>query len=129
MSGAAAILRSRYPVQFGEVSLVLYAYEVQGRTELTERVTADSLPAVTASFPKGTRLTLRGSLPAAADAAAVTAVLAQYLQAGTAQDILLGTLRFASARLCGYTVSGENGTVKAQLQFYCPSVPVEEVTA
>lgn len=126
MNQVTARIHSCYTVQFGTVTLCLQAYEVKGQTVLTERVTADNLPAVTASYPKGTRLTLRGGISALEDAAAVTAVLAQYLQEGTVQDITVGTLQFPAARLVGYAVSEADGDAQVQLQFYCAAVPVQE---
>ncbi len=126
MNQVTAKVHSCYTVQFGTVTLCLQAYEVKGQTVLTERVTADNLPAVTASYPKGTRLTLRGGLSASEDTAAVTAVLAQYLQEGTVQDIFIGALQFPAARLVGYAVSETDGDTQAQLQFYCAAIPVRE---
>ncbi len=126
MSGVVIYARKGYPAAFGTVQLTLQAYEVKGSCVLTERGTADGLPALTASYSRGTRLTLRGSLSPVQSAAEVTAALAKELRDGTARNMTVEGLVFFGARLCAYQVSDEGERARAELQFYTASVPVME---
>lgn len=113
-----------YPVQFGEISLCMASCKVVGACVLTERATASNHAAVTASWPKGTRLTLQGKLAPEQSVSGVIAVLAQYLQDGTGQDVTVDGLVFADARLTAYTVSDGQETAEVMLQLYTAAVPV-----
>ncbi len=123
MNQVVARKKQRFPVSFGTVELYLQSYEIKGACALTERVTADNLPALTASYPKGTRLTMRGTLSPLQDAGEVIVLLAEYLQDAVQQDVNFGTLTFKGARLCNYQAKEEDGAVRVMVQFYCEQVP------
>ncbi len=112
-----------FPVTVCGVTLYLSAYKTAGTCVLKEQCTADNLAAVTASFPKGTRLTMEGKLAPAQDAAAVTAALAKQLNDGTQEDVTVRGLVFSQARLCGYTVSENRTDTAVTLVFYTAASP------
>ncbi len=115
-----------HPVRVGDVTLYLSGWKCVGAAVIREQCTADGTAGVTASYPKGTRLSMEGKLPPAADAAAVTAALAKRLHDGTMENITVGGLCFADARLCGYTVQAGQGTADVTLLFYAPDAPEKE---
>lgn len=112
-----------YPVTVGGITLYLAAYKTVGACLIREQGTADGVTEIAALYPKGTRLTLEGTLPPQADAAAVTAALAKRMQDGTQEDVTVQGLVYAAARLCGYTVSEGQENAKVTLQFYTVQAP------
>ncbi len=120
-----------YPVEIGGVVLHLSAWKAVGMQVLSEQGTAAGETILTASHPRGTRLTLEGKLAPAQDAGVVTAVLAAQLQSGVQEDVQLRGLVFPAARLCGYTISEAQGAAELTLQLYTLQCPVraEEGTA
>lgn len=115
-----------HPVTVGDVTLYLSGWKCTGAAVIREQCTADGTAGVTAGYPKGTRLSMEGKLPPAADAAAVTAALAKRLHDGTRENITVGGLCFADARLCGYTVQAGRGAADVTLLFYAPDAPERE---
>lgn len=115
-----------HPVTVGDVTLYLSGWKCTGAAVIREQCTADGTAGVTAGYPKGTRLSMEGKLPSAADAAAVTAALAKRLHDGTTENITVGGLCFADARLCGYTVQAGRGAADVTLLFYAPDAPERE---
>ncbi len=115
--------KPHYPVSFGAVELYLQSYEIKGACVLTERMTADNQPALTASFPKGTRLTMRGILSPLQDAGEVIVQLAAYLQGAVLQDVAFGSLTIKGVRLCNYQVTEEDGAARVMVQFYSEQAP------
>lgn len=112
-----------YPVTAGGLQLYLRSWKTVGACVLREQCTADGTAGVTASFPKGTRLSLEGKLAPCEDTSAVTAALAQRLYDGTEEDVLVEGLCFSAARLCAYTVGAGQGAAEVTLQFYTASPP------
>ena len=112
-----------FPVRVCGVTLYLSAYKTVGACVLKEQCTADNLAAVTASFPKGTRLTMEGKLAPKQDAAAVTAALAKQLNDAVQEDVAVRGLVFPQARLCGYTVSENQTDTAVTLMFYTADAP------
>lgn len=115
-----------HPVTVGDVTLYLSGWKCTGAAVIREQCTADGTAGVTAGYPKGTRLSMEGKLPPAADAAAVTAALAKRLHDGTMETITVGGLCFADARLCGYTVQAGRGAADVTLLFYAADAPERE---
>lgn len=113
-----------YPVAVGGVRLYLSAWKTSGVRVLKEEYTSGGAAGVTASYPKGTRLTLEGKLAPMQDTAAVTAELAGRLAAGTQEEITVHGLCFSGARLCAYTVTEGQGAAEVMLQFHTASCPV-----
>ncbi len=115
-------------VTFGEVTLHLYDYQITGGCLLHEQGTSEGTAAVTAIYPKGTRITLTGKLvPEETAMASAAAALDAALRGGTTRTITLGKLVCASMRLVGYTLSlGESaGTVKLILRTDVPLTEAE----
>ncbi|MBE6849617.1 MAG: hypothetical protein E7502_06935 [Ruminococcus sp.] len=111
-----------YPVQIGNVTLYLSGWKLQGVRVLREDCTANGTAGVTASYPKGARLTLTGKL--AQDAAPVTATLAEYLASGTQLDITVQGLCVPAARLCQYAVTQGQDAADVTLQLHTTAQPV-----
>ncbi len=113
-----------YPVTVGGITLYLSGYKTVGACLIREQGTADGITEIAALYPKGTRLTMEGTLPPQEDAAAVTAALAQRLQDGTQEMVTVQGLVYAAARLCGYTVAEGQEAARVTLQFYTAQMPV-----
>lgn len=111
------------PVEIGGVKLYLSGWKTAGVRVLKEQCTAGNAAAVTASYPKGTRLTMEGKLAPAQDAAMVTAALAKRLNDDTQEDVTVQGLVFPAARLCAYTVTEGRGVSEVTLQFYTEQIP------
>lgn len=114
-----------YPVTAGGTVLYLSAWKTAGTCVIRERCTAAGSAGVTASFPKGTRLTMEGKLAPTENAALVTAALAKRLHDGTQEDVTVEGIVFPQARLCGYTVSAGQQETELILVFYTAQPPVE----
>lgn len=112
-----------FPVTVGGIALYLSSYKIVGVCVLREQCTADNLAGVTASYPKGTRLTMQGRLAPSEDPSAVTAALAQRLADGTLEDVRVKGLVLAQARLCGYTVTEGQNVPEVTLLFYTAQTP------
>lgn len=114
----------RFPVTIGGITLYLSSCRTVGVSVLREQCTADNLAAVTASYPKGTRVTLEGWLAPAQDAQAVIAALAARLFDASEEDVTVRGLCFQNARLCGYTVNENQEHTAVTLTLYTPLAPV-----
>ncbi len=112
-----------FPVTVGGITLYLSSYKIVGVCVLKEQCTADNLAGVTASYPKGTRLTMQGKLAPSENSSAVTAVLAQRLADGSLEDVNVQGLVFTQARLCGYTITEGQSAPEVILQFYTAKTP------
>lgn len=114
----------RFPVTIGGITLYLSSCRTVGASVLREQCTADNTAAVTASYPKGTRVTLEGWLAPMQDAAAVIAALAARLSDASEEDVTVCGLCFQSARLCGYSVNENQEHTAVTLTFYTLLAPV-----
>lgn len=115
----------RYAITMDGITLHMASCKVTGVCSVTEQAASNGLCAVAEICPKGTRLELCGVLPPETDTDSVIAVLAAWLQAGTLQNLTLGTLVCAQARLCGYTVSDAEAAPEIVLKYYVPGAPVK----
>lgn len=113
----------RYAVSIGETVLYLSAYQLTGSCLVREQGTAAGAGAVTACWPNGTRLMLKGRLADTAPAAALDAIL----RAGTTQTLQLGTIVYSSARLIGYRISEGEDVPELMLLFHTAAAVTEEV--
>lgn len=114
----------RFPVTIGGITLYLSSCRTVGVSVIREQCTADNTAAVTASYPKGTRVTLEGWLAPAQDAQAVIAALAARLFDASEEDVTVRGLCFQKARLCGYTVNENQEHTAVTLTLYTPLAPV-----
>lgn len=94
----------QFDVAVGEVVLHLAEYRLTGSCAVREQGTALGTGAVTALWPRGTRLVLKGKLSEAADVAAVAVALDTLLRSGETTGVTLGTLLYRNARLIGYSL-------------------------
>ncbi len=115
----------RFPVTIGGITICLSSCRTVGVCVLREQCMADNTAAVTAAYPKGTRVTLEGWLAPAQDTAAVTAALAQRLFDGTQEDVSVCGLLFQGARLCSYAVHENQEHTAVTLTFYTASSPAK----
>lgn len=114
----------RFPVTVGGITLLLSSCKTVGAMVLREQCTADHTAAVTASYPKGTRITLEGWLAPAQDVSAVIAALAARLSEESTEDVTVRGLCYRSARLCGYTLHETQEHTAVTLVLYTPLAPV-----
>lgn len=114
----------RFPVTIGGITLCMSSCRTVGVSVIREQCTADNLAAVTASYPKGTRVTLEGWLAPAQDVQAVIAALAARLFDAVEEDVTVRGLCFQNARLCAYTVNENQEHTAVTLTFYSPLAPV-----
>ncbi len=112
------------PVEIGGVRLYLSKWKMTGVRVLREQCHSGNAAAVTASYPKGTRLTMEGKLAPRQGAASVTAALAKRLSEGTKEDVQVQGLTFPAAVLCAYTLTQDGSAVEVMLQFYTEQVPM-----
>ena len=115
----------RFPVTVGGITLYLSSCRTVGTSVLREQCTADNTAAVTASCPKGTRVTLEGWLAPAQDAQTVIAALAARLFDVSEEDMTVCGLCFQNARLCAYTVNENQEHTAVTLTFYSPLAPMK----
>ncbi len=97
------------PVTLGTLVLHLTGYRLSGSSILHEDGTADGTSAVTAAYPRGTRMTLRGQLSPLVDTAAAAVALDTLLRAQTASDLTVGGLCLPGARVLAYTLEADAG--------------------
>lgn len=112
------------PVEIGGVKLYLSGWKTTGVRMLKEQCTFGNAAAVTASYSKGTRLTMEGRISPKQDAALVTAALAKRLYDGTQEDVQVQGLVFPASQLCAYTLTQKDNTAELTLQFCTSEVPV-----
>ena len=105
------------PVTVGTLVLHLSSYRLAGSSILHEDGTADGTSAVTAAYPRGTRLTLRGLLAPAAAPAATAVALDTLLRAQTAADLTIGSLCLHGARVLAYTLEEEGDAPSLSIVF------------
>ena len=106
-------------VTFGTLTLHLQEYQITGGCLLREQGTSAGDAAVSAVYPKGTRIALKGKLaPPAADFAAVGAALDAAVRSGATRTVYLGDLRCQGMRLIGYTLGLRDITAEVTLVFY-----------
>ena len=107
-----------FAVTFGTLTLHLSEYQITGGCLLREQGTADGDAAVSAFYPKGTRITLKGKLaPPYTETAAVSAALDAAVRSGITRTVYLNTLRCQGMRLIGYTVGLRDITAEVTLVF------------
>ena len=99
-----------YAVIVGNVVLHLSEYRLTGSCGIREQGTALGTGAVTACWPKGTRLVLKGKLSDTADIAEIAAALDAKLHSKVTMGVQLGRLLYTDARLIGYSI-GEGADV------------------
>lgn len=116
-------------VTLGEITLHLSDYQITGGCLLREQGTSDSTAAVTAVFPKGTRITLSGRLvPSQEILTQAGTALDAALRDGTALSVTLGTLVCTDMRLIGYTL--RPGETAAEVKLVCcTQSPLETETS
>lgn len=99
------------PLTFGELTIYLGDYAVTGVRQLVEAGTTEGSPAVTASWQKGTRITLTGTLPPDMAESRAAAALSQALRDGTAHNMAVDGIKIPAAVLCQYALkTGRTGT-------------------
>ncbi len=127
MSVAVEMLHS-YDVLVGTVLLHLSDYKLVGGCLVQEQGTADGMGVVTACFPKGTRLTLKGRLAPSTDMAEAAAALDMAMRSGAVSTLKVGKLVYDSARLIGYSFSGGVQAPEAVLLFHTTEALTKEET-
>ena len=76
---------------------------------------------VSGYWQQGSRLKLKGKLaPSVAPEQVIIQIFQNMMQKRT---LLLNTLSFTNAMLCGYTLSEQEDTPELTLLFYCPDTP------
>lgn len=105
-----------YTVTLGELVLHMEEYRIAGSCALSEQGTAAGTAAVSACFPKGTRITLKGRIAERLAEAAVQ--LDRVLHSGEAVRLHLGEIVCQNARLIGYTFGEGQEFPALTLVFY-----------
>lgn len=110
---------SRFDVVFGTIVLHMQEYQITGGCLLHEQGTAEGDAAVTAVYPKGTRIILKGKVASwVPEPAAVGAALDAAVRSGLPRDVTLGTLVCSDLRLIGYTLGLHDVVSEVTLVFY-----------
>lgn len=106
-------------VTFGTLTLHLSEYRIVGGCLVHEQGTSAGAAAVSAVYPKGTRITLKGRIavpePNFAEAGAA---LDAAVRSGIGRTVTLGTLVCADMRLIGYTLAPMGTAAEVALVFY-----------
>lgn len=118
-----------YPVQIGELTVYLSEYQIVGGCGISEQGTADGSGTVTAAFPKGTRLTLRGKLAPSSDMAAIIAAVDAAMRGGTTLPLHIKEIRCDAVRLIGFTLKEGQEFPELTLLCYTQSALVKETAA
>lgn len=108
-------------VLIGDVILHFSEYKINGSCFLHEQGTATGDAAVTACFPKGRRITLKGRLASSTDTAAAVAAIDMVLRSGATRYLYLGKLVCPDARLISYVISEGADFPELTLLFYSGS--------
>lgn len=108
-------------VLIGDVMLHFSEYKINGSCLLHEQGTATGDAAVTACFPKGTRITLKGRLAPSTDTAAAVAAVDMVLRSGVKRYLYLGKLICPDARLISYVINEGADFPELTLLFYSSS--------
>ena len=111
----------QFPVTFGTLTLYLSGYQLSETSAVREAGAADGTNVLAGFWKKGCRLKLKGKLAPSHTPETVISALAQNMLAE--QTLSLGSLSFANAMLCGYSVTEQQDTPELILLFYCPKNP------
>lgn len=118
-----------FAVTVGTVTLHLDEYCITGGALLRESGNAEGSAAVTALYPKGTRLKLKGKLaPPLSNFAAAGEALDAMLRGGTQVNVRLGFLLARGVRLIGFTLEQKETAADVMLLLYTDT-PLEEVSS
>lgn len=118
-----------YTVTFGDVTLHLSDYQLTGGCLLREQGTSGGTAAVTALYPKGTRIALTGRLVPTQELLSQTGTaLDAALRSGTEVSVTLGSLVCKNLRLIGYTLKPGETAAEVKLVFYT-GTPLETEAA
>lgn len=115
---------SDIPLLVNDILLHLTEYAITGGCLVREQGTAEGTAAVTACYPKGTRLTLKGRLTDT-DTAKAAAALDTILHSGSACTVSIGALVCSELRLVGYALSGGEELPALELVFYTRAALME----
>ena len=115
----------KYDVIIGDTVLHMSAYQLTGSCMLREQGTAGGSAAVTASWPKGTRIVLKGTL---IGTDYVRTALDALLRAGTTQTVQIGHVVYSNARLIGYRISEGTELPEIMVIFYTNTAAALEAT-
>ncbi|MDE5563893.1 MAG: hypothetical protein K2I93_01955 [Oscillospiraceae bacterium] len=118
-----------YDVLVGAVLLHLSDYKLVGGCMVQEQGTANGTATVTACFPKGTRLTLKGRLAPSTDMAAAAAALDMVLRSGVTRTLRVGKLVYNDARLIGFSFGGGTQAPEVMLLFHTAEALTKEAEA
>ena len=110
-----------FPVTIGTLTVYLSGCQISGSSTIKESGTADGSFVVSGYWQQGSRLKLKGKLaPSVAPEQVIIQIFQNMMQKRT---LLLNTLSFTNAMLCGYTLSEQEDTPELTLLFYCPDTP------
>ena len=114
------------PLLVNDILLRLTDYAITGGCLVREAGTAEGTAVVTACYPKGTRLTLKGRLTDMnTDTAKTAAALDDILHSGSACKVTIGALQCSELRLVGYALSGGEDFPVLKLVFYTQAALTE----
>ncbi len=124
------LLQKRRAIAVLVNGLMVYTngFSVSGSYVLKEQGTADGRNVVTAVYPEGVRLELKGHAAPDVTAEQLLLMLGSCTEHDVQQDLVVAGLRFAKARVQQYAVREKDGVVEYMMQFVSPDPPkaVEE---